>query len=47
MTENAAHIDILNNRLARYLASDTINSRTDDDKTLLLATRLSNGKQVV
>ncbi|MDN3582527.1 PP2C family serine/threonine-protein phosphatase [Mucilaginibacter flavus] len=47
MTENAAHIDILNNRLAGYLASDTINSRTDDDKTLLLATRLKNGKQVV
>lgn len=47
MTESKEHVEILNNRLASYLASDTINSRTDDDKTLLLATRLNHGKQVV
>lgn len=34
------HIAILNKKLADYLNSDTINNRTDDDKTLLLATRL-------
>lgn len=33
------HISILNNRLIDYLSSDTINCRTDDDKTLLLATK--------
>jgi len=33
------HISILNNRLIEYLSSDIINGRTDDDKTLLLATR--------
>jgi hypothetical protein len=36
-------IDILNRKLGEYLDSDNINSRTDDDKTLFLATRLSNG----
>lgn len=44
MVENPEHIDILNNKLAGYLAGDTINSRTDDDKTLLLATRLTHDK---
>lgn len=34
------HIAILDKKLADYLNSDTINNRTDDDKTLLLATRL-------
>lgn len=34
-------ITTLNNRLAQYLQSPAINSRTDDDKTLFLATRLS------
>jgi serine/threonine protein phosphatase PrpC len=43
MTNSPTHIETLNNRLNQYLASDTINSRTDDDKTLLLATRLGNG----
>ena len=33
----------LNKKLAEYLNSDRINTRTDDDKTLLLATRLGNG----
>jgi len=33
------HISILNNRLIDYLSGDAINNRTDDDKTLLLATR--------
>jgi len=36
-------IDILNRKLREYLNSDAINSRTDDDKTLFLATRLSYG----
>ncbi len=33
------HVDILNNKLTEYLAGNAINNRTDDDKTLLLATR--------
>lgn len=44
MVESPAHIEILNNKLSGYLAGDTINNRTDDDKTLLLATRLTHGK---
>jgi len=32
--------NILDKKLAAFLAGDLINSRTDDDKTLLLATRL-------
>ena len=38
---NEDHISILNKRLSDYLNSDSINSRTDDDKTLILATRIS------
>jgi hypothetical protein len=37
--ENEEHLSILNERLAAYLSGDAINGRTDDDKTLLLATR--------
>ncbi|WP_295667869.1 PP2C family serine/threonine-protein phosphatase [uncultured Mucilaginibacter sp.] len=37
--ENEEHLSILNSRLADYLSGDIINNRTDDDKTLLLATR--------
>jgi len=33
-------VEILNNRLEEYLCSEAINSRTDDDKTLFLATRI-------
>ena len=33
-------ISILNQKLIEYLRSDQINNRTDDDKTLFLATRL-------
>jgi len=33
-------IEVLNNKLEAYLDSDTINNRTDDDKTLFLATRI-------
>lgn len=36
------HISILNNKLIEYLSSDIITNRTDDDKTLLLATKLKN-----
>ena len=36
------HIDILNNKLATYLGGPVINNRTDDDKTLLLATRIKD-----
>lgn len=43
MTRSQEHIDILNGRLLGYLSGDVINSRTDDDKTLLLATRLNHG----
>jgi hypothetical protein len=34
-------INILNRKLGEYLDSDAINSRTDDDKTLFMATRLN------
>jgi hypothetical protein len=37
--ESEEHLLILNSRLADYLSGYAINSRTDDDKTLLLATR--------
>ncbi len=33
-------VEILNNKLEEYLCSGAINSRTDDDKTLFLATRI-------
>ena len=33
-------VEILNNKLEEYLCSEVINSRTDDDKTLFLATRI-------
>ena len=43
MATKEEDITILNRKLGEYLDSDTINSRTDDDKSLLLATRLSYG----
>jgi len=43
MATKEEDITILNRKLGEYLDSDTINSRTDDDKTLFLATRLSYG----
>jgi hypothetical protein len=36
------HVTILNNKLNEYLAGDIINNRTDDDKTLLLATKVKH-----
>lgn len=33
------HLSILNSKLIDYLSGDSINCRTDDDKTLVLATR--------
>ncbi|NML20095.1 protein phosphatase 2C domain-containing protein [Pseudoflavitalea sp. G-6-1-2] len=36
----AEHLAVLNRKLGEYLNSDLINSRTDDDKTLFLATRI-------
>jgi len=38
--ENDEHLSILNLRLGDYLSGNAINGRTDDDKTLLLATRV-------
>lgn len=38
--ESDEHISILNGKLIDYLSGEVINNRTDDDKTLLLATRL-------
>ena len=35
-------VGILNEKLEQYLNSDTINSRTDDDKTLFMASRLGD-----
>lgn len=43
MAAKKEDVDILNRKLHEYLNSDAINSRTDDDKTLLLATRMSYG----
>lgn len=40
MTTDPEHVAILDGKLTEYLGSATINSRTDDDKTLLLATRV-------
>lgn len=38
--EEPAHVAILNTKLKEYLSGELINNRTDDDKTLVLATRL-------
>jgi hypothetical protein len=40
MADSADKTEMLNKRLAEYLDSTQINERTDDDKTLFLATRL-------
>ncbi len=37
---DSGKITVLNRKLAEYLSSPNINNRTDDDKTLFLATRL-------
>lgn len=42
LANKAEDLITLNKRLDEYLRSDKINDRTDDDKTLLLATRLGN-----
>jgi len=36
------HISILDDKLAAYLSGSAINNRTDDDKTLLLATKYND-----
>jgi len=41
MATRPEEIDILNNKLKEFLSSPMINSRTDDDKTLFLATTLN------
>jgi hypothetical protein len=38
--EEPSHLDILDLKLTDYLSGELINNRTDDDKTLVLATRL-------
>lgn len=40
MATDDERINLLNHKLEEYLDSKTINDRTDDDKTLFLATRL-------
>ena len=44
MVETEEEQNILQEKLAAYLESDLINSRTDDDKTLFLATRLQHDR---
>ena len=44
MVETGEEQNILQEKLAAYLQSDLINSRTDDDKTLFLATRLQHDR---
>lgn len=39
MANQEEHLTVLNRKLGEYLNSDLINNRTDDDKTLFLATR--------
>ena len=39
---NPDHCEVLNDQLVHFLSSSAINERTDDDKTLVLATRLSS-----
>ncbi|MBO9633493.1 MAG: protein phosphatase 2C domain-containing protein [Chitinophagaceae bacterium] len=40
MATQEEHLAVLNRKLGEYLNSEAINNRTDDDKTLFLATRL-------
>lgn len=40
MADSNERLDILNEKLAGFLDSQPVNDRTDDDKTLFLATRL-------
>lgn len=40
MATQHEHLTVLNRKLGEYLNSEAINNRTDDDKTLFLATRL-------
>lgn len=40
MATQEEHLTVLNRKLSEYLNSEAINNRTDDDKTLFLATRL-------
>jgi hypothetical protein len=42
MVNSEEHLSVLNGKLSAYLSGNVINSRTDDDKTLLLATRLNH-----
>lgn len=42
MAAQEEHITILHHKLETYLGSQIINNRTDDDKTLFLASRLNN-----
>jgi hypothetical protein len=39
LADEPAKVDLLNGKLADYLNSNQINDRTDDDKTLFLASR--------
>lgn len=41
------HSENLSSALARYLASEAVNERTDDDKTLILATRRVNADRPI
>jgi len=39
MATQEEHLQVLGRKLGEYLNSEPINNRTDDDKTLFLATR--------
>lgn len=41
--QSTSDVDSLNEGLRRFLGSDSIHDRTDDDKTLVLATRCADG----
>jgi hypothetical protein len=41
LASSSGRLQALSTQLEGYLGSDAINNRTDDDKTLLLATRMS------
>jgi Serine/threonine protein phosphatase len=47
MADKQANLTVLDDKLYAYLNSELINSRTDDDKTLFLATRLHNERSEI
>ncbi|RXK87296.1 PP2C family serine/threonine-protein phosphatase [Filimonas effusa] len=47
LASDRAHLQILDKKLTEFLNSWSVNQRTDDDKTLLLATRLQDASHAI